>query len=287
LIHAGNDPDPLLTDFPSSQFNHAIVAVPNDQDTLWLECTSQTAPFGYMGKFTGDRQALLITQGGAKLVNTIRYTAEQNLQSRSADVYVDLNGDAKAEVKTRYSGIQYENDKLHSILNGQYDEQKKWLHENIGIPTFDITKFSFQNFKNKIPAAEVSVEMNLMKYATVSGKRIFISPNLMNRNTYIPEKLEQRKTPVVRRFTFTDLDTIRYHLPEGIYPEYLPEPVKITSRFGEYESSFKVDAGSLLYIRKVKMNKGEFAPETYSEMIDFYKSMNKADNIKMVFMSKT
>jgi hypothetical protein len=109
----------------------------------------------------------------------------------------------------------------------------------------------------------------------------------MNRFTYIPDKVESRKTNVIRRAAYTDLDTIRYHLPEGIYPEFLPEPVKLKTKFGEYEATYKVDQGNLVYIRKLKMNKGEFPPETYQEMIDFFKGMNKADNTKLVFMSKT
>lgn len=287
LIYADEEPQRIMTDFPNTQFNHAIVAVPNQQDTIWLECTSQTKPFGFMGKFTGDRQALLITDAGAKIVNTVYYTAEQNVQSRLADVYVDIAGDAKAKIVTTYSGVQYENDYLTSVLNGQYDEQKKWIEKNTDIPSFDVTAFNFANYKAKLPSAKVSMELVIRKYGTANGKRIFVTPNLMNKNSFIPEKIEQRKTPVVRRFTYTDLDTIQYHLPEGIYPEFMPDPVKIVSRFGEYEASFKVEAGLLVYTRRLKMNKGEFAPETYSELIDFYKGISKADNTKMVFLSKT
>jgi hypothetical protein len=86
---------------------------------------------------------------------------------------------------------------------------------------------------------------------------------------------------------YVDIDTIQYKLPEEIYPEFIPEPVSIKSRFGEYESSFKVDQGSLIYIRKIKMNKGEFPADSYDELIEFYKKVNKADNVKMVFMNKT
>ena len=287
LIYSDHNPRPLYADFPSSQFNHAIVAVPNDQDTLWLECTSQTTPFGYMGRSTSDRKALLITDDGATLVNTIQYTAGQNKQSRTAEVHLDAAGNARASVKTTYAGTQYENNRLVSVLNGQYDEQKKWLHNNIDVPAFDITSFSFVNRKEKVPSAVVSVEMSLNKYATANGKRMFLTPNLMNRSSYVPEKLEHRQTPVTRRFTYTDLDTIRYHLPEGIYPEFIPEPVNISSRFGEYESDFKVEEGVFIYTRRVKMNKGEFKPESYNELIDFYRGINKADNVKIVFLSKT
>lgn len=287
LIRAGENSPDIDINFPSSQFNHAIVAVPDKKDTLWLECTSQTNPFGYMGSFTGGRHALMITENGGKLVRTPVYAAEQNTQSRTADVFVELTGDAKAKVKTTYRGLQYENGNLNFIVNGKYDDQKEWVQDNTEIPAFDIVNFSMTNHKDKIPAAVVNLDLTLKRFATVSGKRIFLTPNLMNRSTYIPEKLESRKTNVVLRTAYTDLDTIRYHLPEGIYPEFLPEPTKVKSRFGEYESTFTVDQGSLLYIRKMRMNKGEYPAETYKELTEFYRNINKADNTKLVFMSKT
>ena len=56
IIMAGKNAPEVIPDFPNDQFNHIIVAVPNNRDTLWLECTSQTNPFGYLGHFTGDRK---------------------------------------------------------------------------------------------------------------------------------------------------------------------------------------------------------------------------------------
>ncbi|MBL7873028.1 MAG: DUF3857 domain-containing transglutaminase family protein [Cyclobacteriaceae bacterium] len=287
LINAGRNEPSMKTEFPSSQFNHVVVAVPNGADTVWLECTSQTNPFGYMGSFTGDRNALMITDTGAKIVKTPRYGAEQNIQARSAEVIIDKAGNAKATVKTTYSGLQYENDGLHAILSNNSDDQKKWIQDNTQIPSFDIASFSMTNRKDKIPSATVNVSLVLNRFASVSGKRIFITPNLMNRSTFIPEKIEVRKTTVVRRTPFIDIDTIRYQIPEEIYPEFLPESVKFISRFGEYEASFKIDQGRLLYVRRVKMKKGEFPADSYNELIEFYKNMNKADNTKIVFVTKT
>jgi hypothetical protein len=287
LISAGPNATPLNVDFSSSQFNHAIVAVPNGADTLWLECTSQTAPFGYMGTFTGDRKALLITDDGARVVNTVRYSAEQNQQIRHADVFLEATGDANATVATTYAGMQYENGNLDYYINNKYDDQKKWLQEYTNIPSFDITKFSMTDNKDKIPSADVNVDYILRRFATVSGKRIFLTPNLMNRSSYIPEKLESRKTRVVRKMAYTHIDTIRYHLPEGIYPEFMPAPVKLSSRFGEYEATFSLEQDVLIYTRRIKMYKGEFPAESYFELTEFYRGVSKADNTKMVFMSKT
>lgn len=287
LVLAGENNDHLETDFPSSQFNHVVVAVPNDADTIWLECTSQTNPFGYQGRFTGDRKALLITDNGAAIVNTTRYPVDVNIQSTLAEVTLGTAGQAKASVERIYSGLQYENGNLNFVVSGQYDEQKKWLQRHIDIPAFDITSFTMENVRAKIPSAIVKAELRIDRFATVSGKRIFLTPNLMNRNTFVPEKVENRKEEIVRRLAYIDVDTIRYALPEGIYPEFVPQDVQLKSIFGEYEASYKIDQGTLLYTRKVKINKGEFPPSSYQDLVNFYRSISKADNTKMVFMSKT
>jgi transglutaminase-like putative cysteine protease len=286
LVMAGDDRREMDEDFPSSQFNHVIVSVPNGKDTLWLECTSQTNPFGYMGTFTGNRKALAITPEGARIVSTPRYDYRENVQSRAATVTVQSTGDARALVRTIYSGLQYENDHLNFVLDDP-EAQKKWIQRTTSIPNFDVNKYEFENHKNRIPSAVVSLDLTLRKYATVSGKRIFVTPNLMNRSTFVPEAVENRKTPVIRRLAYTDLDTVHFAMPDGLYPEFLPQPVKISSRFGEYEASFRFDDKGLLYVRRMKMLKGTFPAESYQEMIDFYKAVNKADNAKIVFLNKT
>lgn len=286
-IRAGAGEDEIVLDFPSHQTNHIVVGVPNGADTLWLECTSQTNPFGYMGRFTGGRSAIMVTEKGGQIVKTPRYELASNRQLRAAHVFVEQTGDAKAKVATTYTGLQYENGNLDAYLTSGADDQKKWLQKNTNIPSFDIANFAFEDKKGKVPAATVRAEYILKRLASVSGKRLFLAPNLMNRSTFVPEKLETRKTKLIRKFPYEDIDSIRYHIPENLYPESLPPPFQFKSRFGEYESSFKVDQGDVLYIRKVRMFDGEYPPDTYQELIDFYKNMNKADHVKVVFLNKT
>lgn len=287
LIRAGRNRVGLEADFPSSQFNHALVAVPNESDTLWLECTSQINPFGYQGTFTGDRKALLITDNGAAIVNTTRYPAEINFQSTSAQVTVNAAGQATASVKRTYSGLQYENGQLNFIVNGKPDEQKNWIENHFGIPSFDVRTFSMTNVKSRIPSAVVTADLNMDRFATASGKRMFVTPNLMNRHTGVPERIDNRKTEIVTRMAYVDVDTIRYHLPEGMYPEFVPPVVQIRSPFGEYDASFTFDEGEVVYVRRLKVNKGTFPPSTYGEFVEFYRGVNRADNTKLVFLSKT
>lgn len=286
-IYAGAGAKGIDPSFPSTSSNHIIVAVPSDKDTTWLECTSQRAPFGYLGSFTDNRYAIMVTENGGRLVKTTRYPGEINIQSRIADVELDATGNAKARVITNYSGLQFENGGLDYVLDVSKEDQKKWLQNHTSIPTFVVNDFTITNKKAKIPTATVQMNLILNKYASVSNKRIFMTPNLMNRSSFIPEKVDSRKSSFVLKTAYTDIDTIRYHIPENIYPEFLPPDTKLTSRFGTYEAGFKLDQGSLIYVRKMTRKDGEFPPEAYQELIDFYKGVNKADNTKLVFLNKT
>lgn len=286
LVMAGENPMPLQEDFPGSQFNHVIVSVPNGTDTLWLECTSQTNPFGYIGSFTDNRYALMIQDNGAKLVKTRVYKGNVNLQRRSAEVFMDIQGAAKARISTTYSGLQYENGDLHWVLN-RNDELKKWINRHTDIPSFDLGEFTSQNNKDLIPSATINAELTIPKLAAVNGKRIFLTPNLMNRSRFIPEANANRQTDIIVKKGWVDSDTVRYHLPEGVYHEFIPEPIHIESAFGIYNASCSIEEGLLVYTRELKIFEGKFPPEKYAELTQFYQSVKKADEMKVVFLNKT
>ena len=73
IIKAGENNKTQFEDFPNAHFNHAIACVPMKNDTIWLECTSQTESCGFMSNFTNDRMALLVTPEGGKITHTPRY----------------------------------------------------------------------------------------------------------------------------------------------------------------------------------------------------------------------
>lgn len=285
LIMSSTDERDLDVSFPSSQFNHVVVCVPLATDTVWLECTSQKNPFGYMGSSTANRKALAITETGAAPVRTPVYSEKQNVQKRNANVVLDIQGNGKAEVVTTYSGLMYEY--AAAAAFGSVEEQKKWLQLSTDIPVFDLNSFRVAIKKERVPSVTASMNLTLNKLATVTGKRLFLQPNLMNRETNIPAKVESRKSKVILRNTFSQFDSISYSVPEQIYPEFLPEPIKIESRFGTYEATFKLDQGKVVYIRKFVRRNGEFPAESYAELIDFYKNVSRADNTKLIFLNKT
>ena len=85
IVRAGDNREQSPTeDFCTSAFNHMILFIPSEN--MWLECTSQDAPTGYLGDFTEGRRVLLITENGGNwwkhlhlLFNSIRRQVKQRL----------------------------------------------------------------------------------------------------------------------------------------------------------------------------------------------------------------
>jgi hypothetical protein len=281
-IRGGEGQREIQADFPSQQFNHAMLCVPVKNDTLWLECTSQDNPFGYLGTFTSDRYALLATPEGGKLVRTPTYKATDNQQIRRIEVNLADDGNATAEATTTYTGILQED---YASMKTQLsaDDQKKALYKTIEIPSFELNSFSIQEEKKLNPKATVKLSLSVRKCASKSGTRMFLSPNLMSVASTIPPTSDKpRVHELALRNTYTESDSVSYMLPKNIQIEAKPEMVKFESKFGTYFADFQVKDGKLLYLRKFVRNKGKFPATAYVEMIDFYKKIAKADKMQVV-----
>jgi transglutaminase-like putative cysteine protease len=284
-VRAGDGEETVLPDFPNPYFNHVILCVPLSKDTLWLECTSQTGAFGYQGSFTGNRYALLEMPSGGKLLKTTHYSATDNLQSRTAKVQLSESGDAQVEVATQYHGQQQDQLDLY-IHNYDTEEQRKMLYKRINIPSFEINQFSFRTTKNRIPVLTESLLLTIRKCGSKSGTRMFITPNLMNAAPNAPQKSENRKSDFVIHTSFMDADTVIYQLPKGYGIEFVPEAVKIDSKFGSYQSSLQTKDSEITYIRTMTVNRGQYPASAYNEWVDFRKKIVKADKTQLVLVNK-
>ncbi len=281
IINAGENTEPIQTDFPSLQFNHVILCLPLESDTTWMECTNQKIPFGYLSSFTDDRNALLITENGGKLVHTVSYSENQNTQIRKGIITLLPDGKITADVHTVYKGLQYDNVSDMEDLP-EKDKQKK-IKNRFPIPSFHINSFKYKNHKEIIPFAEENLKFAVDGYASVSSGRLFLIPNLLNRKIYIPKKIKNRKTEIDLRFAYTDIDTLIYNLPDNLISEYVPENINYKTKFGEYSVTMNLNNHKLVYVRKVIMHKGKYPSSDYSELRKFIKFISNSDKQSLVF----
>ncbi|SDX89552.1 DUF3857 domain-containing protein [Hymenobacter psychrophilus] len=288
LIKAGADEHDIRTDFPSSQFNHVVLCVPlkaAKADTVWLECTDQTNPFGYMGSFTGNRHALLLLPEGGRLVPTPRYGAAENRRQRHADVYLDANGNAKATLRTLRTGLEY--DAVAGLAGLELSEQKKRVSNRLALGNFTLDKVAFQPLPTTatIPGLVETLALTLPGLAPPSGKRVFITPNLLSRLSAPTPAVGERQTDVWLDYAFTQLDTVQLHLPASLQPEQLPAPVQLTTPFGTYSSQLQaLPDGSIRYVRRLEMPRTRFARADYPAYLEFRRKVSAADKAQLVLL---
>jgi len=281
-VRAGKNELDLVTDFPSNQTNHVILCVPMEKDTLWLECTNQTVPPGYTGNFTDDRNVLLITEHGGRIVRTNSYSQSDNTQVRRMEIFIDASGKGDANVTTDYSGLQYDN--ISDVLTKSFDDQKKWYYDELPLTNYSITAIEHSVDKGPVPVAHEHLELTLNAYATASGKRMFVLLNLMNRMTSLPKPVQERKTDVVIKKPFIDSDTVIIHIPPSYDIEYLPGSVSYSSPFGEYTFQARHEGDRITVVRTMKVNKITSPPSTYEDLLKFLKNICDADKSQAVLI---
>jgi hypothetical protein len=289
LVGAGSDTPDLRADFPSSQFNHAVLCVPLAQasrpDTLWLECTSQTNPFGYMGSFTGNRHALLLTPQGGKVVATPRYGTTENRQERRIDLYLDAVGGATATARTLRTGQEHDfyAQLLHELGP---TEQKKYVTDRLKLPTFTLTKFNLAATPAApTPGVVETLGLTLPGFAMPSGKRVFINANLLSRLPALPAQIGERQAAVWLPRASLHTDTVRLHLPAGFRPETLPAAVQFNTPYGAYASHYQaLPDGTVQYIRRLELKRAQLPSSAYAGYLDFRRKISIADKAQVVLL---
>ena len=285
LVGAGEAHGDVRTDFPSSQFNHAILCAPLAQDTLWLECTSQDTQFGYLGSFTGNRHALLLTPEGGKLVATPRYGPAHNRQERRIDLFLDATGGATATARTTRTG--QEQDHYAQLLH-QLDptEQKKYVTDHLRLPTFSLTRFSLAaSSQGGLPAVVETLDLKLPGFAPPAGKRVFVNLNLLSRLPVLPATVGERQAELWLPQASLHADTVRLHPPAGFRAESLPAPVQLSTPYGTYTSQFvALPDGTVQYLRRVELRRGRLPASAYAGYVAFRRKISLADKAEVVLL---
>ncbi|MCF8303748.1 MAG: DUF3857 and transglutaminase domain-containing protein [Bacteroidales bacterium] len=283
LVKAGKWEQDIYTDFPSVQFNHVLLSVPHENDTIWLECTDMNQPFGYLGRFTIDRHALMITPGGGKLVKTPKLPPELNLQSCTGEIDMNASGDVNSLVVTQFDGLQY--DLREKQLSRDSEEKHKWISQHLDISGFTIRDLEYQTENSAVPSIHEEIDLHVKKYATKTGDRLFFKPNMIHRVPTV-KRVENRESQLFITWGYHDTDTLEYRLPKEFEVEHLPEPSHFKSPYGSYDASVEVKDDRLVYARSFKTFKGTYEPQAYHKFRNFRMKVNKADNAMVILKKK-
>ncbi len=288
LIRAGAFVPPLHPNFPQSSFNHAILTVPMDQDTVWLECTSQTNPFGYLGTFTSGRKALMITDDGAEVINTRSYSPSDNRQVTITKIEVADDGSGVINSKRQYTGLEIGNDGFSQAANQGKSEQEKWFVDEHDWGNLQLVDLQLSDVsQDAVPVGMMEVEAKIANISRKSANRIFFNPFVFTNLNDMKFKSRNRTVPIEIRYGFSQYDSIQVDFPAGYYPESDFSPVTISTNFGSYDMRLERGEDGYLFIRKMILNPGKYEADECELFKEFITKIHKADRKRLVLVDKT
>ena len=286
ILYAGSNKKDINKEFSGLQGNHAILGIPDGKEITWLECTSQDSPFGFLGDFTDDRDVLIVTPEGGKIVHTKNYSYEENLEETFVEVNINRKGGAKASYKSISRGLQY-GDKYRFENEKQEDIDKIYKNKWDAINGYTIDSLKLTNNREEILFIE-DIKIDIPTYCISVGEDILVNVNLFNQNNNIPTRIKDREYDLDISRGFEDRNTINITIPQGYKIGDLPEDTLIENKFGTYVVNYKlVSENKLEYKRNLIIKKGTFPKEEYKNYRSFRRKISKLDKTKIIVIKNS
>ncbi len=285
IVYANKRRD-LDKDFSSLQGNHMILNIPQEGEDVWLECTSQIMPFGFLGDFTDDRDVLVITPEGGVIKRTPAYKNETNLQTVKATIVLDIEGNIKAKLNRVSKGIQYDDKyplehKSEKDLK-EYYMSEVWDYNN----NLEITNQHLTNDEGALTFSE-DLDININEFAAIANNEYLFRVNVFNKFSYIPKRYRNRKLPFQIKRGFLDEDEFKITIPTGFSIDKLPTPKEIKTKFGLYKISLeKLNETTLVYKKYFLLKAGTHPKEDYNDYRNFLKNVSKYENSRIALQKE-
>lgn len=280
-LYGDRDKRNVVSDFVSMQSNHVILAIPDNGKYIWLECTSQTLPFGFQGDFTDDRTALILKPDGGEIVKTETYETKNNTQYSVGNYSVTESGAISGKIKIKSKGIPYDN---KSSLDGRSLDDLKKIYKNYfsNINNLKINKIDIVNDKDLVEFTE-EIAIESPQYANKSANKLMLALNAYNLSSNVPARYRNRTNPFEISRGFYDYDEVTIDFPKGFIIEAKPENFELKDKFGHYKVEYvMVNENQMLYKRIYQLNSGYYDKSEYESFRKFREQIARNDNAKIV-----
>ncbi|MEQ8337660.1 MAG: DUF3857 domain-containing protein [Cyclobacteriaceae bacterium] len=271
IIYGGPENLNINKDFPGQQFNHVILSVPFEKDTLWLENTSNSLPFNYLGNFTHNRLALSVNDTNSRLVKTPQLLPEHVLIERQFQYLVDQNQHSKSTINLKLRGNSFEYFR-HAITNLDRSEQEAYLIKQVNLDGFTINDWELIDYNRDSTHIEIAINGYCSKQVRKIGNWNVINPLRI----VIPEfeKPTERQLNVKVTCPINKLDRAVYHLNSLESQQVqLPDEIEIETDYGYYSTLYVKKGDAIEVIESFVLKENEIPIEDYTSLYDFLQAI--------------
>lgn len=276
----------IIPDFVSPLLsNHAILAVPREEGgMLWLECTAPELPLGFVHEDIAGQNALIYKDGGAYIEKVPVYSDSLHLSAIEGRVKVAADGSMTGRVSRTDACNRYDDRKSFGKMDAR--ERANYLQNGINLPLTEISGVVFAEDKSPEPSCTTGFDITKKALLGEIPDRFFIESSPFRRSPVRTLGRSARRTDIVVKSGFRNVDRITLEVDAGLEVEALPAPVSIASRYGEFTRTVSLDDGLIRIVSALQINSGEYPASEYADFKSFIDAVGSGYSSKIVLKRK-
>ncbi|WP_101689716.1 DUF3857 domain-containing protein [Dysgonomonas massiliensis] len=281
-IYSGKGRKYLDANFPSmTQTNHAILLVPLDNDSIWLECTNSTIPFGFIHSNIVDHDVIAITNDGGKLCHIPAYNNKDYTTETVMTINLDETGAASGyiELKSTMDVAMYVSD----LKKQDRETQIKYLMSEVKMPKVKFGNIDIAYSPSEKPIATVSSKFEASNIANKTGSRLFLRSYPLSKGNFRRFGSAKRIHDIEIPQQYIQSDIIKYVLPEGYSAESLPTDISIENEFGKFTRKLSVENNIVTSKVTIDIKSGKYDKSSYEDLKSFFGKIDSALATRLVF----
>jgi tetratricopeptide (TPR) repeat protein len=270
LINSGRKLDPEI---PSpSQFDHVFTLVPLGNEKVWMDSTTEVAPFRLLSAQLRKKQALIIPQDGAPhLEETPPDPPMVNRQISEIDGKVTEVGKLSAHIKYELRGDSelYMRMLFRHVPRNKWNEWVKSMGSYTGI-TGDVSELEVSDPADTHTAFKISYKLDSPNFLDWSKKK---SDMVLPFSQISLADADEDDTDPVK--VGSPVEYV-YHLHLEFPPKYTesaPLPFTMKRDYGHYAASYKADANTFTAERTLVTTMNELPSARASDYISFRRAV--------------
>jgi len=280
------------------QFNHCIVAIKVGDEIvaptvisdarlgrlLIFDATDSDTPVGDLPEDEQGSLALVIAGEAGQLLRMPTLPPESSAFDRQAEVVLAPEGSITANVHERASGQTAADFRrqFRGLSPAQYLKSiEAWVTN--GASGAKVVRVDPKD-NSEGGRFDLNVDFTAANYAQLmQGRLLVFKPAIVSRRDSLELTEQTRKQPVVldaRNFS----ETVRVKLPAGFAVDELPDPLKLETSFGSYQTTYAVKDDELVFTRNLKQQAATIPVAQYQTVRSFFEKIRAAEQSPVVLV---
>ncbi len=275
----------LNPDFPSMMFNHCIAAVIFQDQTIFLDPTAETCPFGDLPPDDQNRQVLVFKDDGYKIEVTPLYPAGHNLLKQDTVIKIGPDEGIVAGKSVFTYGMYSQSQRYWFLYTPPQlvEEALKEKIQEISIGS-QLQDYSVENLNDLNKPVVLNYKFKGGEYLTSAGN-LRIIPQLTGLDSGLVAK-DKCRYPIDFNILDSKETDFSIELPPDFSVKYMPENVNEDSRWLKFSVQYRQEGRKIYFLQRAELKDTEVSEADYPKFKNFFEALAKKIKQRIVLERK-